>query len=268
MKLPLASCTPYCSASDVLYAGSSSLAAFASLPTLAGSSIFWQNDFVPSSTPAPGYTPGTPTGVVGTSKPTTSSAPSSGGGGGGLSTGAKAGIGVGAAVGGILLLAALAGFLVTRSRRREQQRRQQQQQQGFEPTSSGIPPSTTPGYSNHGGFNQYSQDMTMYPPSSGGYPSPPLPYSTTYYHHELGSPTGYDAQAQTQGAAYMGYKSELPADEVPGSGYNPNLGAQPGPEQSKTPLSAASTVLAPSPQPEMPRHNSTSGDISPRYTDR
>ncbi|KAK4459444.1 hypothetical protein QBC42DRAFT_274346 [Cladorrhinum samala] len=269
VKLPLASCTPYCSASDVLYAGSSSLGAYASLPTLAGSSIFWQNNYAPPTTPAPGYTPGVPVGVVGTHKPTSSSS-SSNDDDGGLSTGAKAGIGVGAAVGGILLLAGLAGFLVTWSRRRKRQQRQQQQQQGFEPSSNNLPPSTTPGYSNHGGYNQYSQDMSMYgPPSSGGYPSPPLPYSNTYYHHELGSSEGYsDPQGPAQGAAYMGYKSELPADEPSGTGYKSNLGEPSHPEQSKTPLSAASTVLPTSPQSGMPRHNSTGGDLSPRYTDR
>lgn len=50
----------------------------------------------------------------------TDSASSSGGGGGGLSTGAKAGIAVGAVIGGLLIIGALAFFLLRRRRRSKQ----------------------------------------------------------------------------------------------------------------------------------------------------
>ncbi|KAK3984704.1 hypothetical protein QBC44DRAFT_9388 [Cladorrhinum sp. PSN332] len=260
VKLPMASCTPYCSASNVIYAGSSSLAAYASLPTLTGSSIFWQNNFAPPATPAPGYTPGTTTGVVGTSKPATPSSPS--GRNGGLSTGAKAGIGIGAAVGGILLVVILVSFLVTCLRRRREQRRQQQQ--GY--NTSNIPPTATTGYANNG-FSQYSQDTTMYPPSSGGYPSPPPPCSTTYYNHNMGAPAAYELPQTQASSVYMGYKSELPADER-SSSYNLDPGPQPHQGQSKPPLSPASTVLAaalPSGGGHTQLYYSTSNEVSTQY---
>lgn len=211
VKLPLASCTPHCSATDVLYAGPSKLEAFASLPTIKGSSVFWLENFVPPATPAPGYTPGTADPVVPTFIPTSTPSPSGPPppppDSGGLSTGAKAGIGVGAAIGGLLLIAVLSSLLITCLRRRRQQG--QQQQQDHDPNN--MPPPTTAGYANHS-FNPHSPDTTTYASNSSGYPSPPLPYSPTYNHHNMGPPMGYKP-SQSPAGAYTGYKIELPADE-------------------------------------------------------
>ncbi|KAK0623995.1 hypothetical protein B0T14DRAFT_454150 [Immersiella caudata] len=257
VKLPMASCTPYCELDHVLYAGISSLPAYASLPTLSGSSIFWQNNFVPPSTPAPGYSPGTPTGVVGTHPPNNKG----GGSSSGLSTGAKAGIGVGAAVGGIILIAMLVSCVIWRKRHR--------QRQNLDPNMP--PPAGQP-------YNQpYPPDMSNYPPS-GGHPSPPLPYNTAYPHQNLHVPVAeFAGSAATPVAAYTGYKTELPADEpYPSPGKHPSphqeyvemdngnqpvpanyLQPQPSPQgraspglspsPGSPPLSAASTMLAPSP---------------------
>ncbi|KAK4182287.1 hypothetical protein QBC35DRAFT_457444 [Podospora australis] len=207
VKVPMANCTPYCSESDVMFVGSSSLAAYASLPTISGSSIFWVGDYTPPPTPAPGYTPGTTTGVIPTSKPMNPPSSSGDKDAGGLSTGAKAGIGVGAAVGGLILLALIAGLVVSCLRRRRQHK--QQHQQG-----------NNTGYGNHG-FNHQSQDVSMYAPSSGGYPSPPMPYSSTFPHHNMGAPAGYDSP-RNHLAAHNSYKSELPAEE-PSPTYKPPL---------------------------------------------
>ncbi|KAK4444189.1 hypothetical protein QBC34DRAFT_498457 [Podospora aff. communis PSN243] len=195
VKLPMASCTPYCEPDHVLYAGISSLPAYASLPTLSGSSIFWQNNFVPPSTPAPGYTPGTPTGVVGTGHPPNHP----GGPSSGLSTGAKAGIGVGAAVGGIIFIAMLISCLIWRKRHR----RRLQNTNNPHNLDPNMPPPAGQLYN-----QPYPPDMSNYPPS-GGHPSPPLPY---HYHQPLHAPVGEFAAA-TPVAAYTGYKTELPADE-------------------------------------------------------
>ncbi|KAK0647081.1 hypothetical protein B0T16DRAFT_493928 [Cercophora newfieldiana] len=265
VKLPLAVCTPYCSPTDVLYAGISSLPAYASLPTLSGSSIFWQNNFVPPTTPAPGYTPGTPTGVVGDH-------PNKGSGGSsGLSTGAKAGIGVGAAVGGIILLAMLTSLLIWRRKRKQQQLQN--------PHDPNMPPPAGHPY------------MSTYPPS-GGHPSPPNQYNIQAYHQSFGGPPpiGEFPSPHTPVAAYTGYKTELPADQSfpgamkghpsPGQEYvemdNPSdpvpanyLQPHPQPQQTQgrksgddgvsagggsitpgsPPLSATSTMLAPTPSP-------------------
>ncbi|KAK3390664.1 hypothetical protein B0H63DRAFT_466244 [Podospora didyma] len=202
VKLPLAACTPYCDATNVLYAGVSSLPAYASLPTLSGSSIFWQNDFVPPTTAAPGYAPGVTTGIVGTgvsSKPRpSSSGPSMGADSSDLSPGAKAGIGVGAAIGGIILIAMLTTLILWC--RRHGKRKQQ----------LGLPPPGRP-------YNQpYSpDDMSNYPPS-GGYPSPLAhPYSNTHQYQSIPGqpPIAEIATPSTPAVAYTGYKTELPADE-------------------------------------------------------
>ncbi|KAK5651933.1 hypothetical protein OQA88_11475 [Cercophora sp. LCS_1] len=264
VKLPMASCTPYCSSADIMYAGTSSLEAYASLPTITGSSIFWQNDFVPPPTPAVGYTPGTTNGVVPTSRPTGS--PS---GGGGLSTGAKAGIGVGAAVGGILLIAILASLVVACLRRRK---RQGNQQPPHDP--SNMSPGTNAAYMGHG-YHQHSQDMTTYPPSGGGHPSPPLPYTNAYYQHNMVSPAGYDP-SQTPAAAYTGHKSELadtgyttelPADErFPAHNLSPGQQSQPG--QGHSPLSStASTMLTASPPSVSAMRHTASTRTSPQYSE-
>ncbi|KAK4227127.1 hypothetical protein QBC38DRAFT_478410 [Podospora fimiseda] len=217
VKLPLASCTPYCSSTNILYAGSSSLAAYASLPTVPGSSIFWQSGYTPPATPAPGYTPKETTGVVPTSPLDSASDTNSG-----LSTGAKAGIGVGAGIGGILLLALLAGLFVMYFRRRRRHRQQ-----------PSIPHSTAE-YGSPG-FNHHSQDMTMCSPSSFIQPSPPV-----VYHHEMGTAPDYEPPTQTQVGANMGFRSELPADEQSPS-YNSHISAQSYPSQRKPPLSPVNT---------------------------
>jgi len=261
VKLPLSNCTGSCVEDDVIYVGPTSLAAYASLPTIAGSSIFWQSNFVPPVTPAAGYTPGTTTPVVGTSKPGPSSgASASSGSSSGLSTGAKAGIGVGAAVGGILLIAIIAS-LIMRMRRREKQKyaspsdpNNHNNHNNHNNNNNPPPPATASGYPSSAGFHQsqYSQDMTMYPPSSIGHPSPPLPYNATFYHQNMATPTGYtDSPHQHthhQGGPNMGFKSELPAEDVAPS-YKP-------------PLSPATTVMgAASPPP-----GSTRGE-APKYSE-
>jgi len=195
VKLPMAACTPYCAPTDVLYAGISSLEAYASLPTLSGSSIFWQNNFVPPTTPEPGYTRGTPTGVVGSGHPNQGS-----GGSSGLSTGAKAGIGVGAAVGGIILIAMLASLCIWRRKKRSQR-----QQNPHDPNM--LPPAGHP-------YNQpFPPNMSTYPPS-GGHPSPPNSYNIHTYHQSFGGPPppAGEFTGHTPVAA-LGYKTELPADQ-------------------------------------------------------
>ncbi|KAK3356304.1 hypothetical protein B0T25DRAFT_134274 [Lasiosphaeria hispida] len=253
VKLPMASCTPYCKPSNVLYAGISSLPAYASLPTLAGSSIFWQNNFVPPTAPIAGYTPGIPIGIVGTGAPTggggSSSSPS-----GGLSTGAKAGIGVGAALGGLLLITMIVTLFIWCRKHRNNQL----------PHDPHMPPPAG------------HPDNQPYPPS----PPPPHPYSTYHQHqHGMAPPPAEFASphSHTPVAAYTGYKTELPADErfpspsnmkhpSPGQEYvemdnnNDNIiprdyltpqtaatGAVHTQSPGSPPLSAASTMLAASP---------------------
>ncbi|KAK3317057.1 hypothetical protein B0H66DRAFT_576673 [Apodospora peruviana] len=186
VKLPLAACTPYCSAENILYAGSSSLAAYASLPIISGSSIFWQNNYVPPTAPASGYTPGTTLPVAPTGSyngPTSTSSPSDPG----LSTGAKAGIGVGAAVGGLLLLALIVALFVMRRRRRRAEDR------GY---LNNMPPAA--------GAPLYSQPF--YAPVSQHSPPP-------FHHHVSAEHQGDPVEAAAQvPMPYTGYKSELPAD--------------------------------------------------------
>ncbi|KAK0728303.1 hypothetical protein B0T26DRAFT_697533 [Lasiosphaeria miniovina] len=196
VKLPLAACTPYCASTDVLYAGSSSLPAYASLPTLSGSSIFWQNNFVPPTAPVAGYTPGTTAGIVGTgvSKPGPgSSDPSTAAGGSELSTAAKAGIGVGAAIGGIILIALLATLVLWCRKHRKRKQ------------PLGLPPPGRP-------YNQPypPEDMSSYPPSP-----PAHPYSNTYQYQSIPGqpPVAEFGTPSTPIVVYTGYKTELPAYE-------------------------------------------------------
>jgi len=286
VKLPLASCTPYCSQEHVLYAGSSSLQAYASLPVLSGSSIFWQNNYVPPATPAAGYTPGTPTGVVGTFTPTATSPISPDTlTNTGLSTSAKIGIGVGAGVGGILLIAILVSLFVCCVRRRE--RRNPAQLDGTQIHPSSPPPNGNSSQYNAGHQSSYSYSSNYAPvPSS----SPKL-YNTSPYSGAGGIPNELDNNtpstahdyANSGVGPYTGYKTELPADNIhhhhssmntnmserlsvplvyqstgtdhasfngnanANAGTNGNGGLQPVAPGSSPPLSSVSTALASSP---------------------
>lgn len=241
IKLPLAACTPYCDTDHVIYAGSSSLAAFASLPVLRGSSIFWQNNYVPPPTPAPGYSPGTPTGVVGTFRPTaTSTAPPSSDNNSELSPAAKAGVGVGAAVGGLLVIFAIAGLFMLCLRRRRDRKNAETDAPPTGPGYDRYPPPETATYnfpapspSAVDGHHQHQQQP-------GSPPPPPFTTGTYPYHYQ---------QAPRQDAeAYTGYKSELPADERFLPGHSPQPSAvsalsagsppPPGSSISATPASA------------------------------
>ncbi|KAM7188115.1 hypothetical protein V8F20_010687 [Naviculisporaceae sp. PSN 640] len=247
-KLPLASCTNYCSPTDVVYVGSSSLAAFASLPTISGSSIFWQNNFVPATTPAPGYVPGTTTPIAGTSGPTPSG--SSSGGIGSFSTGAKAGLGVGIGVGGILIIAGLFALFVFCRRKKRQQK-------------------TRPEYPNDNSFHP-AAGAPLYAPVGQSSPPPPAFSSPATYHHHTSShgsnnlelPTGYQDQIPNAYAPYTGYKSELPADEPhlhPGYPHSSN---------SSPPISNATTAMGgSSPGSITATRRSYSQRLSPGYND-
>lgn len=135
--LPLSSCTPYCS--SPVYVGATNIPAFASLPTRAGGSIKWTSGFDPATrvASAPESVPPTTTtsmssAVTVTPPPTTVSMPSAAtvtpspmatpalvpGEDNGLSTGAMAGIGVGAAGAVLLLVAVVLLALLVRRRRR------------------------------------------------------------------------------------------------------------------------------------------------------
>lgn len=240
IKLPLAACTPYCDNEHVIYAGSSSLAAFASLPVLRGSSIFWQNNYVPPPTPAPGYSPGTPTAVVGTFAPTATSNSPIGGGPTGpeLSPATKAGVGVGAAVGGLLVIFAIAGLFMLCLRRRRDRKDTETAAAPAGPGYDRYPPPETATY--HFSAPSPSAVDGHHQQQPGSPPPPPFTTGTYPYHYQ---------QAPRQDAeAYTGYKSELPADERFLPGHSPQPSAvsavsagsppPPGSSISATPASA------------------------------
>lgn len=214
VKLSLDACTPYCNKDQILYPGSSSLAAYASLPTIPGSSIFWQNNYVPPTAPAAGYTPGKTRGVVPTytGKSSTSSSAASPEPGG-LSPGAKAGIGVGAAIGGILLLLILGWAIVLCRRKR---RRQKELEIGhYNSIHGGGHHPGMVGVHSPGGFSQshYSQQDTMTVSSATAvHPSPPPPFNSGLYYAHNAAP-GELPGTTVGGGQSPGQKSELPADE-------------------------------------------------------
>ncbi|KAK0744702.1 hypothetical protein B0T21DRAFT_358190 [Apiosordaria backusii] len=222
VKLSLDSCTPYCNKDQILYPGASSLAAYASLPTVPGSSIFWQNNYVPPTAPAAGYTPGKTRGVVPsyTGKPGTSPSNNPDNSSGGLSPGAKAGIGVGAAIGGILLLLAIGWFVVLCRRKRRRQREIENGHynsiHGGRPGGGGL---HSPGgfSSHHHNQSHYSQqDMMTVSSATAVHPSPPPPFNTMpYYGNNTGGPysPGELPGTTVGGGQSPGQKSELPADE-------------------------------------------------------
>ncbi|KAK4665311.1 hypothetical protein QC763_400835 [Podospora pseudopauciseta] len=214
VKLSLDACTPYCNKDQILYPGSSSLAAYASLPTIPGSSIFWQNNYVPPTAPAAGYTPGKTRGVVPTytGKSSTSSSAASPESGG-LSPGAKAGIGVGAAIGGILLLLILGWAIVLCRRKR---RRQKELEIGhYNSIHGGGHHPGMVGVGSPGGFSQshYSQQDAMTVSSATAvHPSPPPPFNSGLYYAHNAAP-GELPGTTVGGGQSPGQKSELPADE-------------------------------------------------------
>ncbi|KAK4175127.1 hypothetical protein QBC36DRAFT_332078 [Triangularia setosa] len=221
VKLSLDSCTPYCNKDQILYPGSSSLAAYASLPTIPGSSIFWQNNYVPPTAPAAGYSPGKTRGVVPTytGKPSTSSLPSNEPPVG-LSTGAKVGIGVGAAIGGILLLLIIGWSVVLYRRNR---RRQKEIETGGQYNSfhgpGGAAMHSPGGFSHHNPSHYSQQDMMTVSSATAVHPSPPPPFNSGLYynggHDGRGGPysPGELPGTTVGGGQSPGQKSELPADE-------------------------------------------------------
>ncbi|KAM7184172.1 hypothetical protein V8F33_013145 [Rhypophila sp. PSN 637] len=240
-KLPLAACSPYCASTDIVYVGPSSLQAFASLPTIAGSSIFWQSNFEPQTTPAPGYTPGVTQPVADTSAPT-ATAPASGAISS-MSTGAKAGIGVGVGIGGLLIIAGLIAALVFCMRKRRQRRNQ-------------------PEYPNDNNFHP-AAGAPLYAPVGQTSPRPAFGTPETYHNHtsshgsnnlELATP--YHDRDASQFAPHMGYKSELPADE-------PHLHPGYPHSHSSPPISNATTALASSPGSVTASRRSYSQRLSP-----
>ncbi|KAK4205492.1 hypothetical protein QBC40DRAFT_260756 [Triangularia verruculosa] len=223
VKLSLDSCTPYCNKDQILYPGSSSLAAYASLPTIPGSSIFWQNNYTPPTAPAAGYTPGETRGVVPTytGKPSPGASTSPDDAGGGLSPGAKAGIGVGAAIGGILLLLLLAWSIILCKRKR---RRQKELESHYNAMISGQGGGvhSPGGFSHQHNPSHYSQqDMMTVSSATAVHPSPPPPFNSGLYygndHHNHGRGGPYspgELPGTTVGGGQSpGQKSELPADE-------------------------------------------------------
>lgn len=209
VRLPNDNCEAYCS--TTLWVGTSDIPTFAIVPTSAGGSITWTSGFNPTSTSRP---PGTVATSTSAATQSASQGPSSSTAG--LSTGAKAGIGVGAAAGGLLILGMLF-FCLRRYRRARQTSREQQQQQ-----------------------QQQSQQVHGHGHLG---PTPWSPAPTYLYPHDASvssahSPTtvaaspspGKPPQAQTQqppyaacwvlgghgghGDAFTGFKNELPADEI------------------------------------------------------
>ncbi|ETS85444.1 hypothetical protein PFICI_03469 [Pestalotiopsis fici W106-1] len=135
-RLPNQSCDPYCS--TILFEGNTALPAYASLPNSTGSSIAWTSGFEPTAV----YNPTTiatevsgtqvtitsiqtrplatsPTGTATQSTPTSTTVPPTAASSEGLSTGAKAGIGVGAAGAALLFVATMLLFLLFRRRKRQ-----------------------------------------------------------------------------------------------------------------------------------------------------
>ncbi|KAK1756553.1 hypothetical protein QBC47DRAFT_380144 [Echria macrotheca] len=213
VKLPMASCTPYCASAYILYAGSSSLEAYASLPTLSGSSIFWQNNFVPPTAPAAGYTPGTPAGVVPTQTGTAAGTAAPSSKSEELSAGTKAGIGAGAAVGGLLLLFVVGSLVIYFVKRRREAaladgRRRDPKGRGDSAPLVHLSPDQA-----------YYPQMTPYAPyaPSQGYHLGMSPPSTSYSGASTYLPVR--STSPESAGAYLGYKSELPAREPPG-GYD------------------------------------------------
>ncbi|KAI0129030.1 hypothetical protein BJ170DRAFT_357366 [Xylariales sp. AK1849] len=132
-KLPHASCDSYCSTH--IYEGTSAMPAYAILPNSTGSSITWTSDFNPTSQYAVVTTTAevsgtkttitsisTHTSATATSSPTSTTAapsPTADSDGGELSTGAKAGIGVGATIVALLVIAVvLLGLLIRRRKKK------------------------------------------------------------------------------------------------------------------------------------------------------
>lgn len=161
------------------------------LPTTTGGSITWISDFNPTSTSRP---PGTP----GTATPTATQAASNTDRS--LSTGAKAGIGVGCSVGVLLVIGVFLWCCVTLRRKSRQHPSPSEQ--------------------------AYIAQQTTYPQTylhSGSISTAQSPIAA---NTNAASPIGYDQQWQQSTLpktylaavpghdAFTGFKNELPADEV------------------------------------------------------
>lgn len=162
------------------------------LPTATGGSITWINDFNPTSTSRPPGTPGTATPTASQAAPEPSR---------GLSTGAKAGIGVGVSLAALFILGLLLWCCLTRRRR-----------------SRDLPKLSNPPEQAQIAIH------APYPPTyhSGNYSNAhsPIPATAT------ASPIGYEQQWQHSTLpksylvvgpghdAFTGFKNELPADEI------------------------------------------------------
>lgn len=166
------------------------------MPSSAGGSITWTNNFNPTSTSRAPGSPPDPT------DPASSSSPHHNG----LSTGAKAGIGVACAILGLIIITALLAILIRRKRRIATQGQQPQQQ-----------------FPGSGPYTDHYQGQS--PPYPG---SPPLPmtsfpggsvYQQQWQHVPAAQPYWIvDANGKgitpQDSAVYTGFKHELPAEDV------------------------------------------------------
>ncbi|KAH6647829.1 hypothetical protein BKA67DRAFT_539670 [Truncatella angustata] len=261
-RLPLQSCDPYCA--DKLYVGGTALPAFASLPNSTGASIAWTSGF----TPTLGNTPITPTAQISgsattttpiqtsitsaqNSSTTTSTAPiSTTGADGGLSTGAKVGIGVGAAAGALLIAGAIFFALVSQQRRRKVRDSQSGPQMEQAPTSPVSPPNQP---------YQVSQSQQFTP-------SKPLLDEPTDATYGVGHKSELPAIERV-------VSSELPANQPqsakPLSNLNPyrtRLSSSTLPHSACATLDSAGTDYVSSYSYTTTAHGSTSGMITPEST--
>ncbi|KAH8197007.1 hypothetical protein TruAng_008827 [Truncatella angustata] len=194
-KLPHQSCDSFCT--NTLYKGNTALPAFASLPSSTGSSIAWTNGFAPTLVYAPITSTADLSGMATTfasmqtrtptisttatqtisTSPTTLIATTSGDDS--LSTGAKAGIGVGAAGAALMIIVIILLALLFRRRKKRAQNTQ--------------------------------SNLALKPPKIN--PMDPYQPYQTYYSHQPTPKTRPDEQVDGTYAA--GFKSELPANERP-----------------------------------------------------
>ncbi|ORY62594.1 uncharacterized protein BCR38DRAFT_372584 [Pseudomassariella vexata] len=156
-RLPHSSCDPYCSSIPV-YVGSKTLSAYATVPSRAGGTIIWTNGFDPNTLKAPKSTTTSQSATessqqvstsasassqtTSTSIPTTSAHSDDNS----LSTGAKAGIGIGS-VGAALffVVAILLGLLVRRRRRKNRENNNSHYTMPPDQQSGYYDPNTTAG---------------------------------------------------------------------------------------------------------------------------
>lgn len=163
------------------------------MPTSAGGSITWTSGFNPTSTSRPPGTVATSTATSATHEPQIS--------GKGLSTGAKAGIGVGSAVAALLIIGAL--FWCVRRHRRARESGEKQQAQGHGQAQGPWSPAATyfhPGSAVSPAHSPTTMTTTIV--GGGDQPWASSPSPKPYW--VLGN----------DGHAFTGFKNELPANEI------------------------------------------------------